>query len=215
MTIVTHQPAETALDDSLDQDTGVRSYRWTVDEFFRAVKKGVFRNPERLELLDGEVIERMVQGVQHFDSVRAAAHYLPPTFGVPCEVRQQARWTLSVHDYVEPDLLFVRGSFLDYVGRDPRVDEVLLVVEVSDNTVRQDRGRKAAKYARAGVPEYWIVNLAARRLEVYQDPGPMPESQWEYGYQSAQFYSEEETVAPLLGTGQVRVADLMPRRGKA
>lgn len=193
-------------------DEAVRPYRWTVESFFRAVDRGAFENPEHLELLDGEVIERVTaQGIPHFAAIRLVANILPEVLPSPCEVRQQGRWTLSVRDYVEPDVLFARGTFRDYLDRDPNPDEVLLVVEVSDTTLRYDRTRKAPKYAMIGVSEYWILNLAMRQLEVYRDPAPMPESRYGFGYRSVTTYGEVDGVIPEHSTGgAIRVGDLLP-----
>lgn len=194
------------------EDTGVRPYRWTVDELFRAVELGALRNPERLELLDGEIIERMTQNTPHFFSVRAAAHYIAPVLPQPCEVRQRGRWQLTDVDYVEPDVLFVKGTFQDYANRDPRLDEVYLVIEVSETTTRHDRSRKAAKYAQIGVPEYWIINLKQRQVEVHRDPQSVQDSRWGYGYTSVTIFGEGEALSPLLtSAGQINVSDLMPK----
>jgi len=212
MQSATIEKARPAHEERRVDDSGAMPYRWTVDSFFRAVERGAFDNPERLELLDGEVVERMAQGIPHYYSVRAVATRVPVVFAEPCEIRQSGRWTLSDVDYVEPDVLFAVGTFMDYIDRDPRVDEILLVVEVSDTTLQLDRGRKGAKYARIGVAEYWIVNVSERQIEVYRDPAPMPESQWGYGYRTVTYHKESESIRPLTatGAGEIRVADLLP-----
>jgi Uma2 family endonuclease len=106
--------------------------------------------------------------------------------------------------------MVVVGSPDDYTDH-PTPADVRLVVEVSDTTLRLDRKVKAALYAEAGVPDYWIGNLRVRRLEVYRDPVPLPDPPGGYGYRSVTFYSEEESITPIAAPHAViRVADLLP-----
>ena len=88
-----------------------------------------------------------------------------------------------------------------------------LLVEVSDATLAKDRGKKAADYARAGIADYWIVNLVSRQLEVHRDPGPLPTG---HGYKLRRVLLEGEAIAPLLAPDRpVFVTDLLPRQVSA
>jgi len=203
------------LAEGLEQDTqdeGARVHRWTVKEFFRAVESGLFDHPERLELIDGEVIERMTaQSDPHFVHVRVAAKVAEAAFGPDCDVRQQGPFRLSESDYTEPDILVVQGALLDYLGRGPTAADVKLLIEISDTTLRLDRGKKAAIYARGGIRDYWILNLKERCLEVYRDPAPLSGSRYGFGYRSRVRYTEEASLSPLdAPQTQIRVADLLP-----
>lgn len=102
----------------------------------------------------------------------------------------------------------VEGTPDDYWSRAPR--QAALVVEVSDSSLRFDRGRKAALYAREGVRDYWIVNLVDTMLEVYRDPGPASAPRRARAYQSVERLAPGATVTPLAAPAvRIKVADLM------
>ncbi|MBI4572140.1 MAG: Uma2 family endonuclease [candidate division NC10 bacterium] len=99
---------------------------------------------------------------------------LRKAFGEGTHVRIQLPLALDPSSEPEPDVTVVRGSPRDY--RDAHPSAALLVVEVADTTLSHDRDQKGSLYARAGVADYWIVNLVDQVLEVYRDPGPSPQS---------------------------------------
>jgi Uma2 family endonuclease len=85
------------------------------------------------------------------------------------------------------------------------------VVEVSESTLAFDRGEKASLYASASIPEYWVLNLVDRCLEVHRDPIPMPGQPYGYGYRTHTQYFANDTVAPLAApSGTIKVIDLLP-----
>ena len=177
---------------------------WTRDEFYRAWELGIFGPEERLELLDGEILQRMSPPPPCAASVSKTAHLLTTAFGPGYHIRQQLPITLNDQSEPEPDVLVVPGTPDDYATRHPGPSEARLLVEISDTTLRMDQGRKLRAYARACIPEYWIVNVPARRLQVYREPV-------EAGYQSVAYYSEEESVTPLAAPhATISVAGLLP-----
>jgi Uma2 family endonuclease len=186
-------------------DTGIRPRRWTRDEYYRAAELGLFRPGERLELLDGEIIQKMSpQKEPHAVGVASATQILIYAFGSGHHLRVQLPLVLNGRSEPEPDLVVVAGGPSDYLRGHPRAADARLLVEVADTTLRYDRGRKRAAYARAGVQEYWIVNLPERQLEVYRDPSGAR-------YRSLTVYGEQETVTPLAAPqASVRVSDLLP-----
>ncbi|MCX7924411.1 MAG: Uma2 family endonuclease, partial [Fimbriimonadales bacterium] len=115
-------------------------------------------------------------------------------------VRMEAPLRLGDSEPV-PDLSIVEGDIDDYSNAHPT--SALLVVEIADTSVQHDQTAKALLYAQARIPEYWIVNLEARRLEVYRDPTPQ-------GYQTTRFYSVDETVRPLFEPEwEIKVGELI------
>jgi Uma2 family endonuclease len=185
-------------------DKGIRRRRWTRKEYYRAAELGLFRPGERLELLDGEIIQKMAPGGFHAAVVSRADRLLAAAFGPGHHVRTQQPLILSNWSEPEPDLVVAPGTEFDYLPDHPTAQDVRLVVEVSDTTLRFDRGRKRAAYARAGVSEYWIINLPERQLEVYRDPAGSR-------YRSVTIYSEHEVVTPLASLhASIRVGDLLP-----
>ncbi len=189
------------------QEVFLRPRRWTTAEYYALNDAGVF-DDERVELLDGEIWILPAHGTPHFSAVRRAVAFLAEVFETGFDFRQQAPMTLEDGTEPEPDVLVVAGSWEDYEGHHPVPAEVRLLIEVSDATLRKDRGEKLRTYARADIADYWIVNLVNRQLEVYRDPAPMNGS---HGYKTALTLFDGDTVAPLSApNGTVAVADLFP-----
>jgi Uma2 family endonuclease len=109
----------------------------------------------------------------------------------------------------EPDVSVVTGSLEDYTSAHPTT--ALLVVEVSDSTLSYDRNRKASLYARAGIADYWIVNVVDSQLEVRRQPVPNPGKRYGFDYENVTILHEADIVVPLCRP-QVRIAvgDLLP-----
>jgi Uma2 family endonuclease len=178
--------------------------RWTVDEYHRAADAGVFGPEERLELIDGEIFRMSPQKGPHMAATRLALSALERVFRAGWVVLVQMPLILAERSQPEPDLAVVAGEERDLVQGPPRT--AALVVEVSDSTLAFDRTRKAATYARAGIHEYWILNLPERQLEVHRDPDPATEI-----YQEITFRSVSESVSPLAApTASIAVRDLLP-----
>ena len=183
--------------------------RWTRPEYERMVEAGVFPPGERAELIDGEVLQMTPQGSVHATAVRLAEDLLRIAFGPGHDVRVQMPLALDPSSEPEPDVAVVCGSPRDY--RDAHPTSALLVVEVADTTLPYDRAQKGRVYARAGVAEYWIVNLSDRHVEVYRDPTSMPQAQYGWSFRSVLHFASGDHIAPLAAPqGRVAVADLLP-----
>lgn len=170
---------------------------------------GVFPPGERVELVDGEVLAKSAQGSAHATAVRLTEDALRVAFGAGHDIRVQMPLALDPSSGPEPDVTVVPGSPRDY--RDAHPSSALLVVEVADTTLVYDREQKGSLYARAGVAEYWLVNLLDRRLEVYRDPTPLPEGRYGWGYRTARSYTAGDLISPLAAPqARVNVADLLP-----
>ena len=185
----------------------VQIKRWTRQEYDRMVEAGLFAPDERVELLEGEIITVTPQQSQHSACIGLVDRALRQIFGPSYWVRIQLPLIVDPDSEPEPDLAVVPGSPRDYVHDHPRT--AVFVVEVADSTVAKDRTYKMRIYARAGIREYWIVNLAERCLEVYRDPVTAPgEASL---YRSAQKLTPSESIAPLAATtATVAVAELLP-----
>jgi Uma2 family endonuclease len=167
---------------------------------------GLFRD-QRVELVGGEIVEMAAQKDTHVIGVSLTAKAVSKAFGNGYWARIQSPLNLSLYDDPEPDVAVVRGSERDYIGSQNRVD-ALLVTEVSDTTLRHDRGKKSRRYARAGITDYWIVNLIAQQLEVYRDPAIRDAR---HQFAPALIFKPGQSVAPLAApNSSVRVDDLLP-----
>lgn len=184
------------------RDATVDSHRWSRAEYDRAAVAGVFSVDARLELIDGEILDMTPQGSRHATAFSLVADAVQRAFGSGYYVRLQLPLALADDSEPEPDIAVVEGDVRDYRDEHPRT--ALLIVEVSDDSLRRDRTVKQRLYARCGVPDYWILSLADAHLEVYRDPG-------EDGYRTVIVRRAGETVAPLsCPAATIRVGDLLP-----
>jgi Uma2 family endonuclease len=191
---------------ALERDVTTR--RWRRVEYERLVDLGVFVG-EHLELLDGVLVVREPQGSAHAAVVVRIGQVLAAAFGEGWHPRLQSPLALGDHSEPEPDVVVVAGAPLDYVAAHPST--AVLVVEVADSSLRLDRRFKAAVYARAGLAEYWIVNLVDRTVEVHRNPRPAVDIDEPWGYRSIDVLRPPAAASPLaLPVASIRVADLLP-----
>jgi Uma2 family endonuclease len=187
----------------------VKTRRWKRVEYERLIETGFFQPGDPVELIGGQLIVAEPQGSGHFAAIRAVEEALRAAFGVGWDVRGQGPVALDEESEPEPDVAVVPGSFRDYVAAHP--SRPVLVVEVSESSLALDRHHKGSLYARAGLDDYWIVNLVDRVLEVYRHPGPDPAASFGWRYPPAEVFGREASVSPLALPGaHIRVADLLP-----
>jgi len=147
-----------------------RSRRIAVDDYYRMGEVGIFRPDERVELLNGRIVEMPPIGPRHSYAVAALNAKLTILLGDRAITFCQGPVRLGRFSEPEPDIVVARGPRERYLDAHPAPADVLLVIEVSDATLRYDRGEKQKAYATAMIPEYWIVDLRHRRIDVYTDP---------------------------------------------
>jgi Uma2 family endonuclease len=189
-------------------EPGEKRRRWRRVEYDRLVDLGMFAG-ERLELLDGALVVREPQGSPHAAIVTHIGQVLAAAFGPGWHPRLHAPLALDDDSEPEPDVAMVAGGPRDYIGAHPST--AALVVEVADSSLRLDRRLKAGLYARAGLREYWIVNLAEVLLEVHRDPEPAAQAPSGWAYRSIRSLGPPAMVSPLAAPGaSIRVADLLP-----
>jgi len=188
--------------------TEPKTRRWKRVEYDRLIEVGFFRPGDPVELLGGHLIVAEPQGSRHFAAVRAAEEALRRAFGPGWEVRGQGPLALDDESEPEPDLAVVPGTFRDYQAGHP--SQPVLVVEVSESSLALDREHKGSLYARAGLPDYWIVNLPDRVLEVYRDPEPLAAAPFGWRYRSTIALAAVDSIAPLaLPDRAIAVTDLL------
>jgi Uma2 family endonuclease len=186
-----------------------RTKRWTRLEYERLIDLGAFGPEERLELLAGQLVVREPQGRRHSTGIRLVAGTLRAAFGPDWNVEAQLPVALDEESEPEPDVAVVAGGPRDYLASHPT--RPALVVEIALTSLALDRGEKASIYARAGVADYWIVNLVDSVLEVYRDPEASPDSAYGWRYGSALTLRTGDRVRPLsVPNAEILVADLLP-----
>ena len=145
----------------------------------------------------------------HAAAVTAVQYALQDAFSTGFFVRVQMPLALSEYSEPEPDIAVIRGNWKDYTKDHPSSAE--LGVEVSDTSVAFDRGVKSDLYASAGIPEYWIVNLRARVVEVCREPANDPDSSYGARYSVVTRCAETASLSPLSAPhASILVASLIP-----
>jgi Uma2 family endonuclease len=188
----------------------LRYHRWTRAEYENLVDRGVFTTDDRIELLDGLLVVREPQGDRHAATVAALHLALQRAFGRRYHVRVGSPVALDDASEPEPDLAVVPGRPFDYRTGHP--SRPVLMAEVSDTSLAKDRLRKSGLYARAGIADYWVVNLIDSVLEVYRDPVRAPSRRYGWKYASVRLLKRNALVSPLARPrARIRVAEVLPR----
>ena len=183
--------------------------RWTRAEYERLIEHGVFMPDDRIELIDGLLVVAEPQSSYHYTAIGLVARALAGAFGEGWTIRAQGPLALDATSEPEPDVAVVRGDVRDYARAHPA--DPVLVVEVTVSSLTLDRRHKSSLYARAGRPEYWIVNLIDGVLEVRRDPALSASAPYGWDYRHVQTLSADETVSPLAApAARIRVGDLLP-----
>ena len=185
---------------------------FTRAELERMYDTGILHPDERIELIGGALIPKeLPMKSAHATAISLCEEALRQAFGRGYVVRGQLPLALSERDQPLPDIAVVQGSIRDFAQSHPT--RALLVVEVSEATLRFERHTKASLYAWAGIPEYWIVNLVEGVLEVFREPTPMAGCAYGYGYRQQAIYRAGEAIAPVAQPEAViAVDDLLPPR---
>ena len=146
-----------------------RRLRFTVDEYYKMIELGMLKDYEKAEIIEGELIQKMPIGDRHASAVNMLNRFF--SRNVSDEILVSIQNPIRLSDYNEPEPDLVLADLTKFDGkRHPRPAEVLLVVEVSDSTVKYDRSTKLSLYAEAEIPEVWIVNLQNNIVELHQKP---------------------------------------------
>jgi Uma2 family endonuclease len=167
----------------------LQTRRFDVDEYHRMAAAGILRRGDRVELIEGEIVEMVPIGPPHTGGV----DYLTRRFVLACGdraiVRVQGPVRLDRHSEPQPDLLLLKPRADFYRDAHPGPSDVLLLVEVAQSSIDYDREVKVPLYNRFGIPEVWIVDLPVGRVEVYRTPSPD-------GYRDVQNRARGEQVTP-------------------
>jgi Uma2 family endonuclease len=179
-------------------------YRFTRDEYHRMGEAGLFVD-KRVELLDGEIITMPPQNPPHAGVLTLVPSVLMRVLGASAAIRIQLPIVLDDWSEPEPDIAVCLPDPDSYMFAHPRADQVVLLIEVAGSSLLYDRGQKTAAYARSRIPEYWIINLIDRKIEMFSDPDPV-----------AQRYRAERSAGSgdmlsLPGGIALAATDILPR----
>jgi Uma2 family endonuclease len=148
----------------------VPRHRLTLDEYHRLGEVGILGNEDRVELLDGQLVDLSPIGPRHALAVDALNELLLTAVAGRVGVRVQNPIALGGSTEPHPDIALVRRPWHGYPNAHPRPGDTLLLIEVADTSLETDRGAKLELYARAGIQEFWIVDLTTDGVLVYRNP---------------------------------------------
>jgi Uma2 family endonuclease len=172
-----------------------RTRRFTRAEYDRLIELGVFQPDEDIELIGGELIVAEPQGAPHYTAIRKTAKALEAAFGPGWDVRMEGPIGLDDESEPEPDVAVVPGSVDDYAREHP--SRPVLTVEIAESSLALDRWHKGSLYARAGLADYWILNLVDRVLEVYRVPVQDAAAPFGWRYAQREVLDTFARVTPL------------------
>jgi Uma2 family endonuclease len=162
----------------------------SVQDYHSMIEAGIFRPDERIELLSGQLIQMAAKGSPHRAAVTRARRILEQLLGSRVLVCIQDPVQLDDFSEPEPDIAVVKPDPLDYETHHPSVADIFWLFEVSDSTLAYDCGAKALAYARAGIQEYWVLDIKRRRLHLFRQPG-------ELGYGDRTILAEDAMISPI------------------
>jgi len=163
--------------------------RITVDRYQQMVAAGVLTSSDRVELIEGEILDMAPIGTRHAGVTGRLVKRLVLSLGNAATVRAANPIDLGSYSEPEPDLLVLRPRADDYMRAHPQAEDVLLLIEVADRSLAFDQGAKKELYARFGVSEYWVVDLNGQRIFAYLAPAHS-------AFQRSDEYLIDETISP-------------------
>ena len=150
--------------------TAVTAKRFSIAEYHRLAEMGFFEFDNRFELIRGEIIIKAAKGTFHSVCNSLLLKKLYPLLEERAIVRGQEPIILPTDSEPEPDVVIARSRSDNYVSSHPEPADILLVIEVSDSTLKYDRRTKLSLYAESGISDYWIFNLVDIQLEMHSEP---------------------------------------------
>ncbi len=189
------------------QITTPRRFEWDAEMLQKMDAIGIFGDA-RIELIEGEVIEMSPIGPRHAVTTTKVTDTLKRVFAIGYLVSSQNPVKLSSRSIPQPDIAVLRGTYADFLDTLP--ETAVLMVEVADSTLATDRSDKASLYARYGIPELWIVNVASEELEIYRLPRPDTSARHGFSYGLRQVMGREDAVTSLeLPEVSIPVSELL------
>jgi Uma2 family endonuclease len=166
------------------------THKFTVEQYHKMADVGILSNQDRVELIAGEIIQMSPIGVKHASSVNRLNRIFNKKLGDKVLVSIQNPIQLSEISEPQPDVVLLKYQEDFYEDKIPQSEDIYLIVEVADTTIKYDRETKVPLYAKKNIIEVWLVDLNSNALEVYRQPA-------QGGYQTVQTLKSGETLAPV------------------
>ena len=186
---------------------GAEPFIWTRELYDRITEFGLWDPEARIELVGGEIVQLAPQDPEHACTVVVAGELFKCAFGDPFHVRTHCPLIIGPMSEPEPDIAVVLGDFRAFIKEHPAT--AALVLEVARSSLDFDREVKAGLYASAGIPDYWIVNLVDRYLEVHREPLAMRSARFGHGYRSRLIFHPGDVIYPVANPdASIAIAEL-------
>ena len=166
--------------------------RFTVEEYHRLAELGFFHEDDRIELIRGEIIQMAAKGTPHTTCCRNLLEELAALVIGRAKLQCQDPITLPSKSEPEPDFAILRKRADNYLSAHPTPEDILLVIEIADSTLKYDQETKLPLYAEAGISDYWIFNLVNNYLEAYSEP--YQDSQGNFGCRMKRIVLPNQTI---------------------
>lgn len=160
---------------------------WTVNEYHRLSELGLFHPEERLELIEGQIIQMAAKGTAHTSATRRTLKVLRRLLKNQAEVYSQDPVQLNDFSEPEPDIFVVVPDPQEYLDHHPTASEIYLIIEVADSSLQYDCETKAIAYSRSGILDYWVLDVNERQLRVFREPT-------QQGYRQKTVLNADQTI---------------------
>lgn len=191
-----------------EQGLSCRRKRFTRSEYDRIAAMGIFER-QRVELVEGEILCMSPISSYHNTIVNLCGEIMADFFKGNHAIRIQSSFVVPIETELEPDVAIVPGKQRDYLTKNP--DNAVLIIEVADSSLDYDTTIKASLYARAGIPDYWAIDLKQSAIIVHRNPCAMPDQPVHFGYSEVSTYQSSKTISPLaLPDITIPVSELVP-----
>jgi len=193
--------------------TLTRAKRFTIEEYHRLIDLGFLTENDRVELIRGEIMQMAAKGTPHTNCCRNLVRELAALVAGRAELQCQDPIVLPSNSEPEPDFAILRKRGDNYRFALPNADDVLLVIEIADSTLKYDQEVKVSLYAEAGISDYWIFNLVKNHLEAYSNP--YQELQGNFGYSMKRIVLPNQAIAlPCFPDLSLDLSNVFPEIGE-
>lgn len=176
--------------------------RFSVEEYHRLALSGILKEEDKVELVQGEIVEMSPIGPKHASTVTRIVRLLTEIFRDQYLISPQNPIQLGLDSEPEPDIVILKEKADFYATRHPKAEEVVFIIEVADSTLQYDKEVKLALYAQSGIAEYWIVDLQAHQLMIHSFPDGNT-------YQQLKCFQSGEDVFSTLLPNTIALVDVM------